>query len=288
MKVTAMLMVMIVVAESARAQNNLQTCLSGKYPALCDHNALTAEQVGQVKAAENRENLITCVTGQYPALCDHNRLSREELSQVRAAEKSANLRTCLDGRFATLCDHSLLAPEQAAAVAAAEAHAAAVRASSAGPTTARPRDRGSCKSGLSIASVEGDGKIIELDDGSLWTVDDIDTVDTALWLPASEVVVCDGKMINVDDSETAAVTPIRHSGLNGTESATQSSGYAIEASANDEIFVINGEKFEAKTYCFNFERGDRVLFIEGSPFGACASAKLLNLRTKQVCEVWCE
>ena len=66
------------------------------------------------------------------------------------------------------------------------------------------------------------------------------------------------------------------------------SSYEIEVSHNDELFIINGEKFEAQTYCFNMEVGDRVIFIEGSPHGACASAKLLNLRTQKVCEVWCE
>lgn len=64
--------------------------------------------------------------------------------------------------------------------------------------------------------------------------------------------------------------------------------YPIETSHNDEIFVINGEKFEAKTYCFNMEEDDEVMFLEGSPFGACVSATLLNLRTRQKCEVWCE
>jgi len=61
----------------------------------------------------------------------------------------------------------------------------------------------------------------------------------------------------------------------------------IEVSHNDELFIINGEKFEATTYCFNMDKGDSVLFLEGSPFGACASAILLNLRTRQKCDVWC-
>lgn len=64
--------------------------------------------------------------------------------------------------------------------------------------------------------------------------------------------------------------------------------YAIEMSHNDELFIINGEKFKAKTYCFGMERGDRVKFIEGSAFGACASARLLNIRTERICDVWCE
>ncbi|MEI2455001.1 hypothetical protein [Lysobacter firmicutimachus] len=64
--------------------------------------------------------------------------------------------------------------------------------------------------------------------------------------------------------------------------------YEIEVSHDDELFIINGEKFVAKTYCFDMEEGDRVIFIEGSAYGACASAEILNLRTKRVCEVWCE
>lgn len=64
--------------------------------------------------------------------------------------------------------------------------------------------------------------------------------------------------------------------------------YEIEVSHNDEIFIVNGETFEAKTYCFDMQEGDRVIFLEGSPFGACATAELLNLRTKERCEVWCE
>ncbi len=64
--------------------------------------------------------------------------------------------------------------------------------------------------------------------------------------------------------------------------------YEIEVAHNDEVFVINGEKFEAKTYCFGWEQGDHVLFLDGSPFGACISATLLNLRTNERCSVWCE
>jgi hypothetical protein len=67
-----------------------------------------------------------------------------------------------------------------------------------------------------------------------------------------------------------------------------SRGYVIHASANEESFVINGELFKAKTYCFNFNKGDRVIFISGSPSGACASARLLNVRTGRMCDVWCE
>lgn len=64
--------------------------------------------------------------------------------------------------------------------------------------------------------------------------------------------------------------------------------YIIEFANNDENFVINGEKFDAQTYCLGWEVGESVLFIEGSPFGACASAELFNINRKESCKVWCE
>ena len=64
--------------------------------------------------------------------------------------------------------------------------------------------------------------------------------------------------------------------------------YVVEVAHNDEMFIINGEKFEAMSYCFNMQEGDSVVFLNGSPLGACATAELLNLRTKDVCSVFCE
>ena len=64
--------------------------------------------------------------------------------------------------------------------------------------------------------------------------------------------------------------------------------YQIEFAHNDEVFVINGETFEAKTYCLGWNVGDSVVFIDGSPNGACASAELFNVNRKETCQVWCE
>lgn len=64
--------------------------------------------------------------------------------------------------------------------------------------------------------------------------------------------------------------------------------YEIEAAAKDEVFVINGEVFKAKTWCNFWEQGDSVLFIKGKPNGMCMDAELFNLRRKERCEVWCE
>lgn len=64
--------------------------------------------------------------------------------------------------------------------------------------------------------------------------------------------------------------------------------YYVEKSIDDEVFIINGEVFKAQTYCFGILEGDVVVFTEGSPFGACAFAEFINLRTKDICRVWCE
>ena len=66
------------------------------------------------------------------------------------------------------------------------------------------------------------------------------------------------------------------------------SEYTIEMAHNDEVFIINDEKFEAKTYCMGWDTGDIVVFIDGSPYGACATATLYNKTRSEKCEVWCE
>jgi uncharacterized metal-binding protein len=69
-----------------------------------------------------------------------------------------------------------------------------------------------------------------------------------------------------------------------TEAAPQ---YEIEAAGNDEKFVIDGELYEAKTYCMGWDEGDSVIFVDGTP-GACADATLFNMSRRETCEVWCE
>lgn len=66
-----------------------------------------------------------------------------------------------------------------------------------------------CESGHWIQSVIDDGSIIKLEDGSVWKVESIDTITSTLWLPVSEVVLCDDKMINTDDNESVGVRRVR-------------------------------------------------------------------------------
>jgi hypothetical protein len=76
--------------------------------------------------------------------------------------------------------------------------------------------------------------------------------------------------------------------LHPPSSCRSPSAYQIEVTANDELFIINGEKFEARTYCLGWNEGERVIFIEGSAYGACASATLFNIDKTDICDVWCE
>jgi len=81
------------------------------------------------------------------------------------------------------------------------------------------------------------------------------------------------------------VVTLLTSQMNLAHSAEQ---YEIEAAVNDEHFVINGEKFDAKTYCMGWEEGDMVIFVDGSAMGVCVAATLYNVTRRETCEVWCE
>ena len=71
-------------------------------------------------------------------------------------------------------------------------------------------------------------------------------------------------------------------------SAVAATYYIVETEYNDELYIINGEKYEAQTYCYNINEGDRVIFLEGDPYGGCSTAVIYDLDTKQKCELWCE
>jgi uncharacterized protein YecT (DUF1311 family) len=66
----------------------------------------------------------------------------------------------------------------------------------------------SCDAGHWVDAVLDDGHLVKLEDGSLWEIDAADQVDTALWLPTSEITVCAGKLINTDDDETAGAVRV--------------------------------------------------------------------------------
>lgn len=69
--------------------------------------------------------------------------------------------------------------------------------------------RADCEDGHWVQSVSSDGAIVILEDGSVWEIDPQDRVDTALWLPTTNIVACDDKLIDTDDNEIAEAKRIK-------------------------------------------------------------------------------
>ena len=88
------------------------------------------------------------------------------------------------------------------------------------PPQTRPVPSKSIYSGVNsshtLDGVMDDGNLIKLDDDSLWQVSPIDAIDSALWLPPSDITVIEGnepgypyKLVNTDDNETVNARLIR-------------------------------------------------------------------------------
>jgi hypothetical protein len=197
--------------EAAEHRENLQTCLTGRFPSLCEKDLLSPDEAREVSVAEKRENLRTCLTGRFKSLCRKDLLSESELRQVQDSERAENLRTCLMGTFPSLCDKSLLTPQQSAQTEAAESRGANSKLSDNKPAghTRRQRSPSGCESGHWVESVSDDGQIIKLEDGSVWEVDAVDAIDSALWLPTTDIVACDDKLIDTEDNETVSARHLR-------------------------------------------------------------------------------
>lgn len=52
-----------------------------------------------------------------------------------------------------------------------------------------------------IKSVSSEGEILVMFSGAVYKVDQFDRLDSELWLPADDVLICDdGRMINTDEN----------------------------------------------------------------------------------------
>jgi len=74
--------------------------------------------------------------------------------------------------------------------------------------TVRPAVAAGCDSGHMVETVSDDGSILKLEDGSVWSIALPDQADVAVWLPSTDIVICDGRLINTDDAETADAEPV--------------------------------------------------------------------------------
>lgn len=63
---------------------------------------------------------------------------------------------------------------------------------------------GSAGSG-EIQEIKYNGRLVILDDGSRWEVDEFDAMTSEMWMEMDRVVVIDGEMYKLDDSEKVSV-----------------------------------------------------------------------------------
>jgi len=62
-----------------------------------------------------------------------------------------------------------------------------------------------------IESISANGRIVTLEDNSVWEISELDRLDVSLWLPSDDITVVDNplnpfypyKLINTDQGETA-------------------------------------------------------------------------------------
>jgi hypothetical protein len=66
-----------------------------------------------------------------------------------------------------------------------------------------------CESGHWIQSVSDDGEIVSLEDGSVWQVNEIDAIDSMLWLPTEDVVACSDHLIDTDNGEKVSARRLK-------------------------------------------------------------------------------
>jgi len=66
-----------------------------------------------------------------------------------------------------------------------------------------------CVAGHWVDAVSSDGKIVILEDGSVWKIDAADRVDTWLWEKTTNIIACDDKLIDTDDDEIAEAVRIK-------------------------------------------------------------------------------
>jgi hypothetical protein len=66
-----------------------------------------------------------------------------------------------------------------------------------------PSEQQICESGHRLEDVYDNGRLIELEDGSLWEINVPDQADTMFWSASAEITVCPGKLVNTDEDEAA-------------------------------------------------------------------------------------
>ena len=67
-----------------------------------------------------------------------------------------------------------------------------------------------CDAGHWVSKVMDGGRFVSLEDQSYWEIDSIDRIYTALWLPVTDITICDGDtLINTNDGEKVSARRLR-------------------------------------------------------------------------------
>ena len=66
-----------------------------------------------------------------------------------------------------------------------------------------------CETGHWIKSKSSDGSVVVLEDNTVWEIDSIDTIDSAIWIETEEIIVCDYELINSDTGDKVGATQLR-------------------------------------------------------------------------------
>ena len=196
---------------------------------------------------------------------------------VLADTPAENLQTCLSGQYHSLCDYSALTPEQ-------RERAIEARRRENLQTCLSGKYKSLCQYGLlSKLELQQTREAERRENLKVCLSGSYPTL-------CSYSLLTDSERVQVKQAEAIAAERAKQLQKSRPTAPSRRSadGYLIEVVYDDELLIINGEKYEAQTYCLGWEEGEEVLFIEGSPYGACASAKLYNLNRRESCDVWCE
>lgn len=196
---------------------------------------------------------------------------------TEAATREENLRTCMTGQYKILCKHGLLSQSELRQVKEAE----------------RRENLSTCSSGK-YPSLCNRSLLSKAELKQVIEAERLENLSTCL--NGAYPTLCNHSLLTAQ--ERSEVNKAEKSASERAKQPQQArpvapvlrsrDGYLIEVAHNDELFIINGEKYEAQTYCLGWDEGEEVLFLEGSPYGACASAKLYNFNRRESCDVWCE
>jgi hypothetical protein len=209
--------------EDVERRENLRICLSGRTPESCDRVLLSLKEIQQTIVAERRENLKICLVGnsREKRACRKDWLTEVDLKRVETTEQTRS--HCANGKGGSECGALLLPPKALKATAAIPSSAATPRtpkvakvatppASSTADTpsttatkaVAAEDDFSTCEVDQFVDAVSSEGRVAELQDGSIWVVAMKDADKILAWALPAYVVACEGRLIHGETGQIVA------------------------------------------------------------------------------------